>query len=227
MISQTSGHGDFRLLSTLPRADGDLDYTRDDRPRGHRRRRGRGSAPHPRTADEGREPDQDHGRRRGVTSILTIRSTPRSISKRRCARRCAPPPTGGTYVCAHVYTPEGIQRSLRRRREVRFEQWPVGRPRIRADECATKGHGGRSSRSCRTKDSNPRSNPIQQQKAEEVARGTVQAFEMGRSEGVNMAFGTDILLNPGASRSQGRQTGQADPVHVPARDAADGHGQCR
>jgi imidazolonepropionase-like amidohydrolase len=27
MISQTSGHGDFRLLSSLPRLTGDADYT--------------------------------------------------------------------------------------------------------------------------------------------------------------------------------------------------------
>ncbi len=57
----------------------------------------------------------------------------------------------------------------------------------------------------RYEDSKPRSNSIQHQTAEEVARGTVGAFEMGRSEGINMAVGTDILLNPGGSQGQDRQ----------------------
>ena len=39
----------------------------------------------------------------------------------------------------------------------------------------------------------------------EVADGTVRAFEMGRAEGVKMAFGTDVLFNPGGAASQGRQ----------------------
>lgn len=33
----------------------------------------------------------------------------------------------------------------------------------------------------------------------------MRAFEQGRAEGVNMAFGTDILMNPGGAVSQGRQ----------------------
>jgi imidazolonepropionase-like amidohydrolase len=33
----------------------------------------------------------------------------------------------------------------------------------------------------------------------------VQAFEKGRAEGVKMAFGTDILMNPGGSVNQGKQ----------------------
>jgi len=109
----------------------------------------------------------------------------------------------GTYVCAHVYTPEGIQRSLRAGvKSIEHGQLAdLESVRMMRDE----GAWWSIQPFLQDEDSNPRSNPIQQQKAEEVARGTVQAFEMGRSEGVNMAFGTDILLNPGASRSQGRQ----------------------
>jgi imidazolonepropionase-like amidohydrolase len=54
-------------------------------------------------------------------------------------------------------------------------------------------------------DANPKTDPRQQAKQEEVARGTVRAFEAGRAAGVNMAFGTDILFNPAGAASQGRQ----------------------
>ena len=52
---------------------------------------------------------------------------------------------------------------------------------------------------------NPRTDPKQQANGDEVARGTVRAFEMGRAEGGNMAFGTDVLMNPGGAATQGRQ----------------------
>ena len=65
MLSQTSGHGDFRLLSALPRMPNEpADYTERTGVRRHRRRPRRGAAPHARAADARREPDQDHGRRR-------------------------------------------------------------------------------------------------------------------------------------------------------------------
>ena len=77
-------------------------------------------------------------------------------------------------------------------------------------------------------DSNPRtSNPIQQAKAEEVARGTVRAFEEGRAEGVNMAFGTEYPYEPRCFAKSGPATGEADPLHAATRSASHGHWQCR
>jgi imidazolonepropionase-like amidohydrolase len=109
----------------------------------------------------------------------------------------------GTYVCAHVYTPEGIQRALRAGvKSIEHGQLAdLETVRMMREE----GAWWSIQPFLQDEDSNPRSNPIQQQKATEVANGTVRAFDMGRSEGVNMAFGTDILMNPGASQSQGRQ----------------------
>jgi imidazolonepropionase-like amidohydrolase len=201
MISQTSGHGDFRLLNTLPRRDGDLDYTEttgvaaiaDGEAEVLRRTREQlmKGASQVKIMAGG-----------GVTSLYDPLDTAQFFEEEmRTAVRAAA--DWGTYVCAHVYTPEGIQRALRAGvRSIEHGQLAdLETVRMMREE----GAWWSIQPFLQDEDSNPRSNPQQQQKAEEVARGTVQAFEMGRSEGVNMAFGTDILMNPGASSSQGRQ----------------------
>jgi len=201
MISQTSGHGDFRLLSTLPRLDGDVDYTEstgvaaiaDGEAEVLRRTREQlmKGASQIKIMAGG-----------GVTSIYDPLDTTQFFEEEmRAAVRAAA--DWGTYVCSHVYTPEGIQRALRAGvKSIEHGQLAdLDSVRMMREE----GAWWSIQPFLQDEDSNPRSNPIQQQKAEEVAKGTVQAFEMGRSEGVNMAFGTDILMNPGASRSQGRQ----------------------
>jgi len=201
MISQTSGHGDFRLLSSLPRLDGDVDYTEstgvaaiaDGEAEVLRRTREQlmKGASQIKIMAGG-----------GVTSIYDPLDTTQFFEEEmRAAVRAAA--DWGTYVCSHVYTPEGIQRALRAGvKSIEHGQLAdLDSVRMMREE----GAWWSIQPFLQDEDSNPRSNPIQQQKAEEVAKGTVQAFEMGRSEGVNMAFGTDILMNPGASRSQGRQ----------------------
>lgn len=202
MISQTSGHGDFRLLNTLPRMPGNsADYTEitgvaaiadgaDDVLRRTREQLMKGASQIKIMAGG------------GVTSIYDPLDTAQFLQEEmEAAVRAAA--DWGTYVCAHVYTPEGIQRSLRAGvKSIEHGQLAdLESVRMMREE----GAWWSIQPFLQDEDSNPRSNPIQQQKAEEVARGTVQAFEMGRSEGVNMAFGTDILMNPGASQSQGRQ----------------------
>jgi len=202
MISQSGGHGDFRLLNSLPRMPGDApDYTEST-----------GVAAIADGADEVLRRAREQLMKGasqvkimaggGVTSIYDPLDTAQYLQEEmEAAVRAAA--NWGTYVSAHVYNPKGIQRSLR-----------AGVKSIEHGQLADlesvqmmreEGAWWSIQPFLQDEDSNPRSNPIQQQKAEEVARGTVQAFEMGRSEGVNMAFGTDILMNPGASQSQGRQ----------------------
>jgi len=202
MISQTSGHGDFRLLNSLPRMPGDAaDYTertgvaaiadgRDEVLRRTREQLMKGASQIKIMAGG------------GVTSLYDPLDTAQYLEEEMSAAVQAAT-DWGTYVCAHVYTPEGIQRSLRAGiKSIEHGQLAdIETVRMMREE----GVWWSIQPFLQDEDSNPRSNPIQQAKAEEVARGTVQAFEMGRSEGVNMAFGTDILMNPGASRSQGRQ----------------------
>ena len=202
MISQTSGHGDFRLLNTLPRMPGDAaDYTEstgvaaiaDGEAEVLRRTREQlmKGASQIKIMAGG-----------GVTSLYDPLDTAQFLEEEmRAAVRAAA--DWGTYVCSHVYTPEGIQRALRAGvKSIEHGQLAdIETVRMMREE----GAWWSIQPFLQDEDSNPRSNPVQQAKAEEVATGTVRAFEMGRAEGVNMAFGTDILMNPGASRSQGRQ----------------------
>lgn len=202
MISQTSGHGDFRLLNTLPRMPGDApDYTEatgvaaiadgaDEVLRRAREQLMKGASQIKIMAGG------------GVTSVYDPLDTAQFLQEEmEAAVRAAA--DWGTYVCSHVYTPEGIQRALRAGvKSIEHGQLAdLESVRMMREE----GAWWSIQPFLQDEDSNPRSNPTQQQKGEEVANGTVRAFEMGRSEGVNMAFGTDILMNPGASQSQGRQ----------------------
>lgn len=202
MISQTSGHGDFRLLNTLPRMPGsEADYTERT-----------GVATIADGADEVLRRTREQLMKGasqikimaggGVTSLYDPLDASQYLQEEmEAAVRAAA--DWGTYVCAHVYTPAGIQRALRAGvKSIEHGQLAdLETARMMRDE----GAWWSIQPFLQDEDSNPRSNPQQQQKADEVAQGTVRAFEMGRAEGVNMAFGTDVLMNPGGSRSQGRQ----------------------
>jgi imidazolonepropionase-like amidohydrolase len=109
----------------------------------------------------------------------------------------------GTYVCAHVYTPEGIRRALRAGvKSIEHGQLAdTATIRMMREE----GAWWSIQPFLADADANPKSDPRQQAKQMEVAQGTVRAFEEGRAEGVNMAFGTDILMNPVGTASHGRQ----------------------
>ncbi len=54
-------------------------------------------------------------------------------------------------------------------------------------------------------DASPKPDPIQRAKQQQVSEGTVRAFELAKTYGVPLAFGTDILFNPVGASSQGRQ----------------------
>lgn len=201
MISQTSGHGDFRLLNTLPRLPGDSDYTEKT-----------GVA----TIADGRDEVLRRTREqlmKGATQIKImagggvaspydpLETAQFTLDEMRAAVEVAA--DYGTYVCAHVYTPTGILRCIEAgvrsiehghladvatiRAMAEADLWWSIQPFL-DDE-----------------DANQYTDPRSIAKKDQVSRGTVQAFEMGRAEGVNMAFGTDILMNPGGSQSQGRQ----------------------
>lgn len=202
MISQTSGHGDFRLLNTLPRTGGDApDYTErtgvaaiaDGEAEVLRRTREQlmKGASQIKIMAGG-----------GVTSLYDPLDTAQFLEEEmRMAVRAAA--DWGTYVCAHVYTPEGIQRALRAGvRSIEHGQLADDETiRMMRDE----GAWWSIQPFLQDEDANPKSNPVQLAKAQQVAQGTVRAFEQGRAEGVNMAFGTDVLFNPSGATSQGRQ----------------------
>ncbi|NGM46051.1 amidohydrolase family protein [Rhodobacter sp. SGA-6-6] len=202
MISQTAGHGDFRLLSELPRfpdtppnnierqgvalvadgADAVLRATREQLMKG---------ASQIKIMAGG-----------GVSSLYDPLDTVQyTEAEMRAAVEAAA--DWGTYVCAHVYTPGGIQRAIRAGvKSIEHGQL--------ADEEAVRmmadaGAWWSLQPFLADEDSNPKSDPIQQAKQMQVADGTVRAFELAKKHNVSVAFGTDILFNPAGTASQGRQ----------------------
>jgi imidazolonepropionase-like amidohydrolase len=202
MLSQTAGHGDFRLPSDLPGsalcslsaaevagvssiADGVPDVlkrTREQLMQG---------ASQIKIMAGG-----------GVSSMFdpldSIQYTPAEM---RAAVDAAA--DWGTYVCAHVYASAGIDRAL-----------TCGVKSIEHGQLANEDTVKRIADAgawwsiqpfLADEDANPKSNPIQQAQQREIAQGTVRAFELGQKHKVKMAWGTDILFSPAGTATQGRQ----------------------
>lgn len=205
MISQTSGHGDFRLLNELPRfpdtsanyierqgvaliadgADAVLRATREQLMKG---------ASQIKIMAGG-----------GVSSLYDpLDTTQYTEREMRAAVEAAE--DWGTYVCAHVYTPGGI------RRAVTAGVKSIEHGQLADEETvqlmAGEGVWWSIQPFLADEDSNPKSDPVQQAKQMQVAEGTVRAFDLARKYSVPLAFGTDILFNPAGTASQGRQLGK-------------------
>ncbi|MEI4261389.1 metal-dependent hydrolase family protein [Roseovarius sp. D0-M9] len=202
MLSQTSGHGDFRLLNTLPRMPGDpADHTesagvaaiadgRDQVLRRTREQLMKGASQIKIMAGGGVASPYD-----------PLETAQYTLDEMRAAVQAAA--DYGTYVCAHVYTPTGILRCI----EAGVRSIEHGQL---ADEATIRAMAEADvwwsiQPFLADEDANQYSDPRSQAKQQQVASGTVRAFEQGRAEGVNMAFGTDVLFNPSGAATQGRQ----------------------
>ena len=202
MISQTSGHGDFRFLHELPRfpdtapsnierqgvaliadgADMVLRATREQLMKG---------ASQIKIMAGG-----------GVSSLHDPLDTTQ-FTEREMRAAVEAAEDWGTYVCAHVYTPGGIRRAVAAGiRSIEHGQLADDETvRIMAGE----GVWWSIQPFLADADANPKSDPVQRAKQLEVAEGTVRAFDLAKTHGVPLAFGTDILFNPDGAASQGRQ----------------------
>ncbi len=202
MISQTGGHGDFRLLNELPRfpetppnnierqgvalvadgADAVLRAAREQLMKG---------ASQIKIMAGG-----------GVTSLYDpLDATQYTERELRAAVEAAE--DWGTYVCAHVYTPGGIRRAV----AAGIKSIEHGQL---ADEetvqiMAGEGVWWSIQPFLGDEDAAPKPDPIQRAKQLQVSEGTVRAFEMAKQYSVPLAFGTDILFNPEGTSSHGRQ----------------------
>ena len=200
ILSQTSGHGDFRFQNSLPMMPSDpADYATKqgvtaiaDGPaevlRRTREQLMKGASQIKISAGGGIASPYD--------PLESLQFTPEEMRASVDAAR-----DWGTYVCAHVYTSEGIQRCIKAgvrsiehgqlanedtvRMMADNDTWWSIQPFL-ADE-----------------DSNTYTDPKQIAAQKAVADGTVQAFDWADKHKVNWAFGTDILF--GGGESQGRQ----------------------
>ncbi|MGV6872206.1 amidohydrolase family protein [Pseudochelatococcus sp. B33] len=109
----------------------------------------------------------------------------------------------GTYACAHVYTPEGIDRALacgvKSIEHGQLADAPTAR------RMADAGAWWSLQPFLADEDSNPQATPEQQAQQQAIAEGTVRAFELARQHDVKTAVGTDILFSPAKTGTQGRQ----------------------
>lgn len=109
----------------------------------------------------------------------------------------------GTYVCAHVYTSEGINRAIDNGVQCIEHGQLADEDTIR--RMADTGTWWSLQPFLADEDSNPKQDPVQRRQQEEIAEGTVRAFELGQKYKVKMVWGTDILFNPRGPATQGRQ----------------------
>lgn len=202
MISQTSGHGDFRMLNELPRFP--------DTPPNYIERQGvalvaDGADAVLRAAREQLMKGASQLKIMaggGVSSLYDpLDTTQYTEREMRAAVEAAE--DWGTYVCAHVYTPGGIRRAV----AAGIKSIEHGQL---ADEETVQVMAGEGvwwsiQPFLADEDANPKTDPIQQAKQQQVAEGTVRAFELAKRYSVPLAFGSDILFNPAGAASQGRQ----------------------
>jgi imidazolonepropionase-like amidohydrolase len=202
IISQTSGHGDFRMRAEVPRtsqsglsiaelagisaiADGPAEVLRRTREQLML------GASHIKLTLGG-----------GVSSLVDpLDSTQFTAEEIRAAVDAAT--DWGTYVCAHVYMPTGIQRAI-----------------ANGVKCIEHGHLADEETAMRMadggiwwslqpflmdEDANPQAEASQREAQREVSEGTARAFALAKKHRVKLAIGTDLLFSPGRTSSQGRQ----------------------
>lgn len=202
MISQTSGHGDFRMRTDLPRspqsnlgiaeqsgisalADGEaqvLQRVREQLMLGASQIKIMGGG--------------------GVASAYDpIDALQYTETEMKAAVAAAT--DWGTYVCIHAYTSAAVQRALSCgvksiehgqltdedsvKRMADADAWWSIQPFL-ADE-----------------DANSYGSPEQRAQQQMIADGTARAAELGRKHKVKMALGTDILFSPKGTATQGKQ----------------------
>ncbi|MFK7159583.1 amidohydrolase family protein [Marinospirillum sp. MEB164] len=212
MISQTSGHGDFRLRHELPRsplsplaiteqagvaviADGEAEVLRRTR-----EQLMLGASQIKLMAGGG-----------VASSYDPLDSVQFSERELRAAVEAAA--DWGTYVMTHVYTSAGIQRALRAGvRSIEHGQL--------ADEetvrmMADQGAWWSLQPFLQDEDSNVYPDEARRASQAQVAQGTLRAYELAQRFGVATAWGTDVLFNPQNTQTQGRQLAKMTRFYSP------------
>ena len=212
MISQTSGHGDFRMRSDIPRAanapltlveregvaiiaDGSVEVLRRVR-----EQLMLGASQIKMMAGGG-----------VASSFDPLDSTQYTEAELRAGVDAAS--DWNTYVMVHVYTPKGIQRAIKS--GVRcIEHGQL------ADEASVRmmrdeGVWWSLQPFLQDEDSNFYTNPDQVAAQTLVAQGTVRAYEMAQKYKVKTGWGTDVLFAPQKTHTQGRQLAKMTRFYDP------------
>lgn len=202
MISQSGGHGDFRLRSELPRGSGSPLSVAEKA----------GVAMIADGADEVLRRVREQlllGASQikivtggGVTSNYDPLDG-NQFSEAEIRAGVAAAKDWGSYVCTHVYLPAGINRAI-----------DCGVACIEhgqlADEETVRRIADTGTWWClqaflADEDANPHADPVARANQQRIAEGTARSFEWALKHQARIAWGTDILFSPSTTETQGKQ----------------------
>ena len=201
MVSQTSGHGDFRMLSDLPRADGDL----------HAADRLGYSAIADGEAEVLRRVREQLMRGASQIKLMAgggvsspydpIDVTQFTEAEMRAAVEAAS--AWGSYVMVHAYTAEAVQQAIRAGVKSIEHGQLIDEQTIRM--MARKGVWLNIQPFLGDADGRfPEGSP-QRLKQLEVASGTDRTIRLAKKHGVKLAWSVDVLFNPHKAANQNQQ----------------------
>lgn len=202
MISQTSGHGDFRMRTDLPRtsqsplsvgeqagiaaiADGEAEVLRRVREQ----------------LMLGASQIKIHAGGGVASTYDPVDALQYSEAEMKAAVSAAT--DWGVYVCAHTYTSAGIQRAIASGVKSIEHGQLADEETVR--RMADAGAWWSIQPFLADEDANVYASAEQRAQQQAIAQGTAMAVEWGRKHKVKMALGTDILFSPKGATTQGRQ----------------------
>jgi imidazolonepropionase-like amidohydrolase len=213
VISQTSGHGDFRFLFEVPRKSGG--------PLSHSEVEGLSAIAD--SPDEVRLRAREqlrHGASQiklmvggGVSSPLShIEATEYTEAEIRAAVEAAE--NWGTYVTVHAYTPRAIRQAVAAGVKCIEHGHLIDEPTAKL--LAEKGIWWSLQPLTYDADVFARMPPVSQKKALQVFAGTENAYKLAKQYKVKTAWGADILFDAGAASRQGTYLAQMVRWYTPA-----------
>jgi len=202
MISQTSGHGDFRMRADLPRSSqSDLSIAE----RAGISAIADGEAEVLRRVREqlmlGASQIKIMGGGGVASSYDPIDALQYTETEMKAAVAAAS--DWGTYVCIHAYTSAAVRRALASGVKSIEHGQLVDEDTVK--QIADTGAWWSIQPFLADEDANTYASPEQRAQQQKIAEGTAQAVELGRKHKVRIALGTDILFNPKGAATQGKQ----------------------
>ena len=214
MISQTSGHGDFRMPYEIPRTIGN--------PLSHAEQAG--------VAIIADGPDQVLMRSReqlmlgasqlklmaggGASSLYdpldAVQYTPEEIHAAVEAAN-----NWNTYVAVHAYTPAAIKMAIGAGVKCIEHGQLADEPTVKL--MAENGVWWSLQPFLADQDANVMQDPASRAKQLEISQGTENAYRLAKKYNMKTAWGTDILFSPTGATSQGRQLTKLTRWYSPAK----------
>ena len=211
-ITQTAGHGDFRLRHEVPRACGNLSH---------------GEVLGASTIADGADQVLRAVREQlllGASQIKVMAGggvaspydpidvTQYTEAELRAAVAAAE--NWGTYVMVHAYTPRAISQSIRAGVRCIEHGHLIDDPT--AQLMAETGTWWSLQPFLDDEDAHPIPDPAGRAKQLEVTAGTDQSYALARKHGVKVAWGSDILFDASLAARQGKQLAKMTRWYTPA-----------